>query len=116
MAYDEDLAARVRDLLEGEPGVTERKMFGGLAFMVDGHMAVVTNHLGGLMLRCGPETARELTDEMGIRPMVMGGRTMRGWLQFDPGVVSSAEILEDVVARGLEHARALPPKQRKRPK
>lgn len=108
MAYDEGLAERIRQVLDGEPGVSEKKMFGGLAFLVDSHMAVAAGEDGALMFRRDP--GRE--DPVGehIRPQVMGERVMSGWLHVDAEGVASDEALREIVDRGVSFARTLPPK------
>ena len=108
MAYDEELAERIRHVLDGEPGLTEKKMFGGLAFLIDGNMAVAAGGDGALMLRRDP--GRE--DPVGehIRPQVMGERVMSGWLHVDTEGLATAEALREIVGRGLSYARTLPPK------
>lgn len=110
MAYDEVLAGRIRDLLADEPGTSERKMFGGLAFLVDGHMAVAVSGSGGMMLRVDPDASADLLAVDGIAPMVMKERPMRGWLLVDPDVLTDDAALEAYVRRGAGVARALPPK------
>lgn len=109
MAYDEGLAERIRHLLADEPGVTERKMFGGLAFLVDGNMAVAANNEGDLMFRADPATANELLSDH-VRPQTMGERVMSGWLHVDAEVLATDGPLGEVVARGVTYARTLPPK------
>lgn len=106
MAYDEELAARIRDHVIGEPGLTEQRMFGGLAFLVHGHMAAAASGQGGLLLRVPPERTEELLARPGTSPFVMGRREMNGWLRVDPPV----EDLEGWVDIGVSHARSLPPK------
>jgi TfoX/Sxy family transcriptional regulator of competence genes len=107
MAYDEDLAARVRELV-GEHGVPEeKKMFGGLGFMLDGHMAVAVSGQGGLLVRVGD--AEGLISEH-AQPMVMGGRESRGWLHVTPEGLRTESQLRTWVDRGVATARALPPK------
>jgi hypothetical protein len=102
MAYDEDLANRIRETLADER-FTEKKMFGGLAFLIGGHMAVSASGRGGLMLRCDPaETEKHLAN--GAERMVMRGREMDGWLRVD------AEDIEPWVRVGADYARSLPPK------
>lgn len=108
MAYDEGLAERIRHVLEGEPGVSEKKMFGGLAFLVDGNMAVAAGSEGSLMFRRDPD--REDPTGEHIRPQVMGERVMSGWLHVDAEGLETAEQLRDIVGRGLSYARTLPPK------
>ena len=110
MPYDEALAARVRDELLGEPGVTERKMFGGLGFMVDGHMAVAASSGGDLMVRADPDGSQEWIDGESVRPMEMRGRPMTGWLLVSVGAVADDEALATWVARSVAYARSLPAK------
>ena len=82
MAYDEELAQRIRDLVAGEPGLTEKKMFGGLAFLIGGNMAVAASGQGGLMVRVDPEESDALVADSNARPLEMRGRMMNGWLLF----------------------------------
>jgi TfoX/Sxy family transcriptional regulator of competence genes len=112
MAYDEDLANRIREALAGEDGVTEQRMFGGLAFLIGGHMAVAASGAGGLMLRVDPEETDALLAEPHAQPFEMRGRTMDGWLRVDEAGVRSQPDLEPWVRRGVAHARSLPPKER----
>lgn len=110
MAYDEDLADRIRGLLADEPGVAEQAMFGGLAFLVGGHMAVAASGQGGLMVRVEPAETDALVEEPHAEPMVMRGRPMQGWLRVADEGVSEEPALERWVARGVAYARSLPPK------
>ena len=112
MAYDEDLAERIRDEVEGEPGVTEMRMFGGLAFLVGGNMAVGVSGQGGLMVRCAPEETEALLAEPGAQPFEMRNREMSGWLRVGADAVEDDEALRAWVARGTAYARSLPPKQK----
>ena len=109
MAYDHEIAERVRDLVSGEDGVTEKRMFGGLAFLVHGNMAVAASAQGGLLVRVEPADTERLLGE-GVQPMVMGGREMRGWLHVDAPAVRNRRQLERWVRRGVSFARALPAK------
>ena len=110
MAYDEDLAARIREHVAGEP-VIEKKMFGGLAFLLGGHMAVSASGHGGLLVRCEPGQTADLLAEPGVAPMEMGGRgPMDGWLRVSADAVADEDSLERWVERGLAYARSLPPK------
>jgi TfoX/Sxy family transcriptional regulator of competence genes len=110
MAYDEELAERIREQLAGEP-VEEKKMFGGLAFLVGGHMAVSASGQGGLLVRCEPELTDALLGEPGVSPMEMGGRgPVEGWLRVSADAVADDDSLELWVERGLEYAQSLPPK------
>jgi TfoX/Sxy family transcriptional regulator of competence genes len=112
MAYDEELAARVRAALAGEPGVTEQKMFGGLAFLIGGNMGVAASGQGGLLLRVGPEESDGLVAASPARPFEMRGRQMRGWLRLDADAVRTQQELETWVQRGATYARSLPAKLR----
>jgi hypothetical protein len=107
MAYDEELAAGIRDRLAGEQGVTEKKMFGGLAFLVGGNMAVAASGQGGVLVRVDPAESDELVASTNARPMEMRGREMAGWLRVDP---ADDEELAAWVERGVSFARSLPPK------
>jgi hypothetical protein len=110
VAYDEDLADRIRGLLADEPGVAEQAMFGGLAFLVGGHMAVAASGQGGLMVRVEPAETDALVEEPHAEPMVMRGRPMQGWLRVADEGVPEEPALERWVARGVAYARSLPPK------
>lgn len=111
MAYEEELAERLRELLAGDPGVGERRMFGGLAFFDEGgHMAICASGQGGLLVRVDPEESDELTSRPGVGRMVMGGREMAGWLRVDADRVGSEAELREWVGLGLDRARSLPPK------
>ena len=109
MAYDEDLARRVRGRLAAEAGVTEKAMFGGLAFLLDGNMAV---GLSGaeLMVRVGPEAAEAALARPHTRPFDMTGRPMKGWILVAPEAVAGEGDLAAWVAQGLDFARSLPAK------
>jgi TfoX/Sxy family transcriptional regulator of competence genes len=107
MTYDRELADRVRAALSAEPGVTEKAMFGGLAFLVDGSLAVAASGKGGLMVRCDPARADELTAADGVARMVMRGREMDGWLRVAEDVVDDEDALRRWVAVGRDVARAL---------
>ena len=110
MAYDEDLANRIRELIAAEPGVTERKMFGGRAFLVGGNMSVGCSGQGGLMVRIDPEETDALVAKPHARPFEMRGRAMQGWLRVDDEGVRTKRQLEPWVRRGVAYARSLPPK------
>jgi len=107
MTYDRELADRLRAALSTEPGVTEKAMFGGLAFLVDGAMAVAASGRGGLMVRCDPARADELTAAEGVTRMVMRGREMDGWLRVTAEVVDDEDALRSWVAIGRDVARSL---------
>lgn len=110
MAYDHELADRIREAVQGEPGVTEKQMFGGLAFLVNGNMAVSASSQGGLLLRVDPADTESLLDEPHVRRFEMRGREMDGWLRVDPTVLGTDADLERWVGVGVSYARALPPK------
>ncbi|MBV8712998.1 MAG: TfoX/Sxy family protein [Solirubrobacterales bacterium] len=110
MAYDEGLAERIRALLASEGDVTEKKMFGGLAFLVGGNMSVSASGQGGLLLRCEPAQTADLVQEPHASTAVMRGRAMEGWLRVDAEGVQSDEELRKWVARGVGYARSLPAK------
>ena len=111
MAYDEELAARVRDLLAGEPGLTEQKMFGGLAFLIGGNMAVAASGQGGLLLHVDREESESLIATTPARPFEMRGTQMRGWLRLDTADVRTKQELRAWVQRGASYARSLPAKR-----
>ncbi len=110
MAYDEDLANRIRELLADEPGVDEKKMFGGLAFLVGGNMSVAASGQGGLMVRVAPEDTDALLAKPHARPFEMRGRGMRGWLRVDMEGLKTKRQLAPWVTRGVAYARSLPAK------
>ena len=110
MAYDEDLADRIRELIADEAGLTEKKMFGGLAFLIGGHMAVSASREGGLLVRVEPAETEALEAEPHAAPFVMRGRPMDGWLRVDADGVPTKRQLEPWVRRGVAYARSLPPK------
>lgn len=111
MAYDEDLANRIRELAMTERGVTEKRMFGGLAFLIDGNMSVAVSHQGGLLLRVDPDQTDALLRKPHAHPFEMRGRAMQGWLRVDPEGVRSKRQLQRWVERGIAYARSLPSKQ-----
>jgi len=111
MAYDEDLADRIRELVTGEPDVTEMRMFGGLAFLVGGNMSVAASGQGGLMVRVHPEDTDALLAEPHTRPFEMRGREMQGWLRVDPEALRTERQLAPWVTRGVAYARSLPAKR-----
>jgi TfoX/Sxy family transcriptional regulator of competence genes len=110
MAYDEDLANRIRELIAAEEGVTEKKMFGGLAFLVGGNMSVAASGQGGLLVRVDPAESDALQAKPHVGPMEMRGRTMDGWLRVAPDGVRTKRQLEPWVRRGVAYARSLPAK------
>ncbi len=111
MAYEEDLANRLRELVLGEPGVTEKRMFGGLAFLINGNMSVSASGQGGLLLRVDPAETEALLAKPHAEPFEMRGRAMDGWLRVAPDGVRTKRQLEPWVARGVAYARSLPPKK-----
>ena len=110
MAYDEDLANRIRELVAGERGVTEKKMFGGLAFLIGGNMAVAASGQGGLLVRVDPDDTEKLIAGPHASRMEMRGRQMDGWLRVDDDGVKTKRQLEPWVKVGVAYARSLPPK------
>ena len=111
MAYDEKLAARIRELVADEKGITEKKMFGGLAFLVGGHMAVAASGRGGMMVRVDPHESDALVAKTKARVVEMRGREMPGWLRVDSEHVRTKRELVRWVDRGVAFARTLPPKR-----
>jgi hypothetical protein len=112
MAYDEDLANRIRELIAAETGVVEQKMFGGLAFLIGGHMSVSVSGRGGLLLRVAPEETEALLAKPHAGPFEMRGKTMDGWLRVEPEGVATKRQLERWVQRGVSYARSLPAKRK----
>lgn len=110
MAYDEQLADRLREIVTGEPGLAEKKMFGGLAFLIGGNMAVSASSQGGLLLRVDPSQTEELLARAHAEPFAMGGREMAGWLRIDPAGLDSDADLRRWAEIGVGYARSLPPK------
>ena len=110
MAYDEDLAYRIRELVAAERGVDEKKMFGGLAFLVGGYMAVAASGQGGVLVRVDPDESDALVARTKAYPMEMRGRSMQGWLRVDAEHVKTKAQLSKWVQRGVTYARSLPPK------
>jgi TfoX/Sxy family transcriptional regulator of competence genes len=110
MAYDEDLADRIRELVAGEERLTERKMFGGLAFLIGGNMAVAASGQGGILVRVDPEGSEKLVATTKAEPMVMRGRSMDGWLRVGSNDVREKRQLAAWVKRGVTYARSLPAK------
>ena len=110
MAYDEDLANRIRELIAGDADVTEKKMFGGLAFLIGGNMSVSVSGQGGLLLRCDPDQTEALIKKPHAARFEMRGRAMDGWLRIAPEGVKTKAQLERWVQRGVAYARSLPPK------
>jgi hypothetical protein len=111
MAYDEELAQRIRDLVGGESGVTEQKMFGGLAFLIGGNMAIAASGQGGLLVHVDPESGESLLETTKARPFEMRGREMRGWLRVHSEDVRAEPELARWVELGTTYARSLPAKR-----
>ncbi len=110
VAYDEHLADRIRDHVAGEP-VVERKMFGGLAFLLGGHLAVSASGRGGMLVRVAPADSDTVLEEPGAALMQMTNRPpMDGWIHVAPEVLGDDADLERWVDRGISFARSLPPK------
>jgi TfoX/Sxy family transcriptional regulator of competence genes len=107
MAYDEALADRVRALVEAEPELTEKRMFGGLAFLINGHMSVVVRGKGGLMVRVDSASLAKALGEPGAAEAVMRGRVMTGWVVVEPSAVDRAADLRRWVKRGVSAGRSL---------
>jgi TfoX/Sxy family transcriptional regulator of competence genes len=111
MAYDEKLAERIRELVSGEAGLNEQKMFGGLAFLIGGNMAVAASGQGGLLVHVDPDESDRLVSSTKARLFEMRGRTMRGWLRVDAKDVATKRQLAPWVERGTAYARSLPKKR-----
>jgi TfoX/Sxy family transcriptional regulator of competence genes len=114
VAYDEALAERMRELLGGESDLTEKKMFGGLAFLIGGNMAVAASGQGGVLVRVDPAESATLVATTNARPMEMRGREMAGWLRVDSEDVQTERELARWVELGVTYARSLPAKQNER--
>ncbi len=110
MAYDEDLANRIRELLGSRQGVEEKRMFGGLAFLINGNMSVAASGKGGLMVRVPPEETATLLAREHTEPMVMAGRETRGWLRVCDDGIKTRRQLQFWVSRGTDYATSLPHK------
>ena len=110
MAYDEDLANRIRELVEGQFDLTEKKMFGGLTFLIGGNMAVAASGQGGVMVRVDPATSDALVATTKARLVEMRGRPMQGWLRVDREHLRTRSQLAKWVGLGTSYARMLPPK------
>ncbi len=110
MACDEDLADRIRSAIQHQDGVTEKRMFGGLAFLVNGNMAVSASGQGGLLLRVDPGETASVVREDGVTRFEMRGRAMNGWVRVDPSATASDQELTRWVQVGVAYAGSLPPK------
>ena len=111
MAYDEELADRIRELAAGQSRLTERKMFGGLAFLVGGHMAIAASGQGGVLVRVDPAESDRLVATTSAHVAVMQGRSMPGWLRVGPEHLRTKRQLAKWVGLGTTYARSLPPKR-----
>lgn len=111
MAFDEALADRIRELAHGEKALTEKQMFGGLAFLIGGNMAVSASGQGGLLVRVDPDKTSELAARPFAHVAVMRGREMPGWLRVDDAGIRTAPALQKWVNEGVRFARSLPPKR-----
>jgi TfoX-like protein len=111
MAYDEVLAGRIRELIGPDPELTERKMFGGLAFLIRGHMAISASGQGGVLVHVDPERTDELVATTAATVAVMQGREMPGWLRVGADNLAADDELSPWVELGIGHARSLPPKK-----
>jgi TfoX N-terminal domain len=111
VAFDEDLADRIRALLSGERTLTEKRMFGGLAFLIKGHLAVSASGQGGILVRVPPAETDALVRRAHVRPAEMQGRVLDGWLRVDADGVKTKRQLQGWVARGVAYADSLPPKR-----
>jgi TfoX/Sxy family transcriptional regulator of competence genes len=111
MAYDEELAARIRELVAEESDVTEQPMFGGLAFLIGGNMAIAASGQGGILVRVDPDDSDSLVADTNAYLMEMRGRQMRGWLRVDPEDVRTKRQLAKWVELGTTYARSLPAKR-----
>ena len=110
MAYDLALADEIRSVLDGDPQITERRMFGGLSFLVNGNLAVAVRGSEGILVRVGPDAAEELERTTTATRAVMGARVMASWLAVGPDGLGTEAELAAWVRRGVDHARSLPPK------
>jgi hypothetical protein len=110
MAYDEELAERIREVVQGTAGLSEKRMFGGLAFLVNGHMAASASGQGGLLLRVDPARTEELVKRPRAQRFEMRGREMDGWLRVDAGTSMPDADLAQWIKLGLTYAQSLPPK------
>lgn len=110
MAYDENLANEIRELVACERGIEEKRMFGGLAFLVNGNMSVAVSGQGGLLVRVPKDDLDKMLRRDHVSPMVMGGRDVRGWVRVDAAGVRTKRQLQGWVTRGVGYARSLPAK------
>jgi TfoX/Sxy family transcriptional regulator of competence genes len=111
MAYDEDLANRIREVLGAQRGLTEKKMFGGLAFLIGGNMAIAASGQGGILVHVDPQESDKLVATTKAEPMVMRGKEMRGWLRVETAHLREKRQLARWVERGASYAKSLPAKR-----
>jgi TfoX N-terminal domain len=116
MAYDEILASRIRDLIGPDPELTEKKMFGGLAFLIRGHMAISASGQGGVLVHVAPDRTGDLIATTSAAVAVMQGREMPGWLRVGADDLATDDELSPWVEIGIGHARSLPPKPARKPR
>lgn len=114
MAYDEDLAGRIRDLIGPDPELTEKKMFGGLAFLIRGNMAISASGEGGILVHVDPERSADLVATTTATPAVMQGREMPGWLRVSPEHLATDDDLSAWIDIAIVYARSLPSKNQKK--
>jgi hypothetical protein len=112
VAYDQELAQRIRDRVAGEVALSEQVMFGGLAFLVGGNMAIAASGQGGLLVRVDPGDSADLVRDNAAMPFEMRGRAMAGWLRVPTDAVEGDDDLQVWIDRGVAFARSLPPKRR----
>jgi len=111
VAYEEELAERLRELLDGEPRLSEKKMFGGLAFLISGNMAIAASGEGGLLVRVDPKESDKLVDNSNAEVAVMRGRPMDGWLRVASENLRTKRQLAKWASLGATYAHSLPPKK-----
>ena len=114
MAYDEDLADRIRELVASEGNVSEQKMFGGLAFLINGNMAIAASSAGGVLVRADPAESDVIVARTRATPMVMRGKEMQGWLRVGVEDVRTKRQLAKWVGIGTSYARSLPAKSKRK--
>src|SRR3954467_87809 len=110
MAYDEDLADRIRELVAAERGVDEKRMFGGLPFLTTGNSPAAASRQGGMLVRVPPDDTEKLLQREHVSAMVMGGREPRGWLLVAADGLKTKRQLQSWVTRGVDYAKGLKPK------
>jgi hypothetical protein len=111
MSYDEVLAGRIRDQIGPDPELTEKKMFGGLGFLIRGHLAISASGQGGVLVRVAPDESDGLVATTAATVAVMQGREMPGWLRVAAADIATDDALAGWVERGIAYARSLPSKR-----